>query len=499
MLCPAVTLPPSRSPDFASQSAEDAPEIPRFATPEAEFRRIGIVTDHLRVSYANGSSFASQFLRREFARRAHDVTIIGPRDPDAKPVDLPVQHVALDSRPLHNHPGVHLPFPSGDALRRVAGRRLSVLLCQTCTGMLEVGSWLRQVQRVPYLCVNTVHLPSLYNVLLPGFLFKSTGVQRLFEERLIPHLERRTVESYNQSDGLIVLSEGMGEYWQRRGLRVPVFVIPRSVEPKVFDRRPAADPFDVRAQPGGRLLCVCRHTREKGLERLIQLFARHIAQRDVRASLTLVGDGPDHGAFRKLAERLGVSDRVFFPGEEPLSRVPDYYRHADLFVYTSLSETYGQVISEASWCGLASLALHDGMGVCSQIIDRQTGVLVRADGLAPAEVERHFADEALALLSDPGQRAEMAARAALVARSRVAPERIVQRYYDAFQAARRHLDRASVRESPADSRRRLRRWALLHTALWGLSFIRRRAVLNRNGSAQPNWGEIAVGSELRAL
>ncbi|HTV24467.1 MAG TPA: glycosyltransferase, partial [Polyangiaceae bacterium] len=353
--------------------------IAKAAAHREAFQRIGILTDHLRVSYANGSSFASQFLRREFAKREHDVTIIGPRDPEAAPTDLPMKHVALDSRPLRNHPGVYLPFPSALALRRVGRERLDVLLGQTCTGMLEVGSWLRQVQRVPYLCVNTVHLPSVYNVLLPAILFKSHAVQRLFEDSIIPRVEQQTVAAYNQSDGLIVLSEGMAQYWRQRGLRVPVFVIPRSVEPKVFDRRQGPDPFDARAPRGGRLLCVCRHTREKNIERLIALFARHIAPHDARATLTLVGDGPDHNAFRKLSERLGVEGRVFFPGEEPLSRVPDYYRHADLFVYTSLSETYGQVVSEASWCGLAALALNDGMGVCSQVVDGQTGLLIDID------------------------------------------------------------------------------------------------------------------------
>jgi glycosyltransferase involved in cell wall biosynthesis len=338
----------------------------------------------------------------------------------------------------------------------------------------------------------------LYNVLLPACFFRWRAVRRLFEERLIPYVERQTVEAYNQSDGLIVLSEGMGEYWLRRGLQVPVFVIPRSVEPKVFDRRPGSDPFDVRARPGGRLLCVCRHTREKGIERLMRLFARHVAPHDAGTSLTLVGDGPDHVAFRALAARLGLEGRIFFPGEEPLSRVPDYYRHADLFVYTSLSETYGQVISEAGWCGLATVALNDGMGVCSQIVDRQTGVLVRND-IDPADSDRQFGQEALALLSDPGARAQMAMRAAQITRGRVAPERIVDRYYDAFREARRHLDRTSMLQTRAECRRRLRRWAMLHLLICGMSHVRRRAVLNRNGSAQPDWGELAVSSELRAL
>lgn len=498
MLCPAASISVTRSPVSPGERSEDTSLILRGAANDEAFHRIGILTDHLRVSYANGSSFASQFLRREFVKRQHEVTIIGPRDPHADPDDLPVKHVALDSRPLRNHPGVHLPFPSAGALRRVGRERLDVLLGQTCTGMLEVGSWLRQVQRVPYLCVNTVHLPSVYNVLLPALLFRSRRVQRLFEERIIPHAERRTVEVYNQSDGLIVLSEGMADYWRQRGLNVPVFVIPRSVEPKVFDRRASADPFGAHAPRGGRLLCVCRHTREKGIERLIQLFAHHIAPHDARATLTLVGDGPDHNAFRKLTERLGLSGRVFFPGEEPLSRVPDYYRNADLFVYTSLSETYGQVVSEAAWCGLGAVALNDGMGVCSQIVDGQTGILI--DNHRPAaDVEAHFGAAALSLLGDPNARAQLGARAAMYTRARVAPERIVERYYDAFTEARAHLRASSERLLRAEKRRRLRGWATLHTVLYLLSGIRRRAVLNKNHSAQPNWGELSTGSELRAF
>jgi len=489
---PAGTLAPPRRGVDTRVTEHGAP-----VAPEGEFQRIGIVTDHLRVSYANGSSFASQFLRREFARREHDVTIIGPHDPEAEAGELPGRHVALDSRPLRNHPGVHLPFPSAAALQRVAQQRLDVLLGQTCTGMLEVGSWLRRTRRVPYLCVNTVHLPSLYNAILPGVLFDSSWVKQLFEEHLIPLCERRTVEAYNQSDGLIVLSEGMGEYWRRRGLRVPVHVIPRSVEPKVFDARPGADPFAASAARGGRLLCVCRHTREKGLERLIRLFAQKIAPRQARATLTLVGDGPDHLSFRRLSERLGVAERVFFPGEEPLSRVPDYYRHADLFVYTSLSETYGQVVSEALWCGVPVVALNDGMGVCSQIGDGQSGLLIGLEENRDA-VEARFAGAVLRLLGDPATLRGMGARAALLARNRVAPERIVERYYDAFAHARQHLQEAPPCAPRTELRRRLQRWATLHGLIVVLSYLRRRAVLNRNKSAQPNWGELPA-AELRAV
>src|ERR1041384_7701119 len=42
--------------------------------------RLGILNDYVRIPYANGSSFASQFLYREFKKRGHRVTVIGPDD-----------------------------------------------------------------------------------------------------------------------------------------------------------------------------------------------------------------------------------------------------------------------------------------------------------------------------------------------------------------------------------------------------------------------------------
>ncbi|HEX4352286.1 MAG TPA: hypothetical protein VHZ95_05215, partial [Polyangiales bacterium] len=45
---------------------------PQAQRPELP-KRIGILNDYVRVPYANGSSFASQFLFREFGARGHIV------------------------------------------------------------------------------------------------------------------------------------------------------------------------------------------------------------------------------------------------------------------------------------------------------------------------------------------------------------------------------------------------------------------------------------------
>src|SRR5437773_9829599 len=75
-------------------------------------RRIAILNPYVRIPYANGSSFAAQRLYREFTRRGHEVTVVGPRDPAAGPEDLPRRYLTLPGLPLRNHPGVYLPLPA---------------------------------------------------------------------------------------------------------------------------------------------------------------------------------------------------------------------------------------------------------------------------------------------------------------------------------------------------------------------------------------------------
>src|SRR5262249_11316903 len=148
-----------------------------------------------------------------------------------------------------------------------------------------------------------------------------------------------------------------------------------------------------------------RHTREKSQDRLIRIFARHVAPFDRDATLTLVGDGPDHADYKRIARDEGVANRVFFPGEVAYARMPDFYQHADLLVHTSLSETYGHVLGEALWCGTPTVAFADGMGTSAQIEDGVNGVLVApGNGFGDVRADAAFGRAVLDQLADPRAR-----------------------------------------------------------------------------------------------
>lgn len=461
-------------------------------------RRIAILNDHVRIPYANGSSFASQMLYREFARRGHEVTVVGPADPAVRRSELPRRHILFPSLPVANHPGVFVPMPEPDALAEVERAGFDFVLAQTGTALADLGVWLRRRAGVPFVCVNTVHLPSLYTAALPEALYSNRVLTSALEESVIPWLERRAAAAYNQGDGLVVLSRGLARYWRERGVTVPIWVIPRSVEPKIFDVEPERDPFPGSFSRGHRLLVVCRHTREKALERLLRIFAARIAPASPEATLTLVGDGPDHELFRRMAEDLRVAHRTHFPGETPLANMPAWYRHADLFVYTSLSETYGQVVGEAQWCGLATVAFADDKGVSEQVENGENGYLVRP-GPDETVADERFAAAVIALLEGGERRRAFARRARERCRTLRHPDRGIEAYYDVFDEAREHAVLTARAPNGFAEWQTLTSWRALHLMVYGAGRLRAPARMDLSRLRAPSWDGLCVELAERLL
>jgi glycosyltransferase involved in cell wall biosynthesis/predicted metal-dependent phosphoesterase TrpH len=149
----------------------------------------------------------------------------------------------------------------------------------------------------------------------------------------------------------------------------------RGVDTGRFDpslREPAARHGEVTVLYAGRL------TREKGADLLAESFLRAHA-RDPRLRLVLAGGGPEEGALR---ERLG--DRATFLGWLSGLALARAYASADLFLFASSTDTFGQVILEAQASGLPVVAVAEG-GPRTLIDDGRTGLLRPADPNALAD------------------------------------------------------------------------------------------------------------------
>ena len=149
----------------------------------------------------------------------------------------------------------------------------------------------------------------------------------------------------------------------------------------------------------------------------------------------MVGDGAMHEGLKDQAARSRSSQRIFLPGAVAFGELVDWYRNADLFVYTSVSETFGNVVNEALYCGLPVVAFDDRMGVAYQVRDGQNGRLIDP-GAETAEA--HWGRACLEILGDPMLRATLGAGGAALAAERAQLDTVLERLELLMETALQH-------------------------------------------------------------
>jgi glycosyltransferase involved in cell wall biosynthesis/predicted metal-dependent phosphoesterase TrpH len=120
-----------------------------------------------------------------------------------------------------------------------------------------------------------------------------------------------------------------------------------------------------------------RLTKEKGVWLLADAFLE-ARRRDPRVHLVLAGGGPEE---EELRARLG--DSATFLGWVHGTELAEVYASADVFMFASQTDTFGQVVLEAQASGLPVVAVDAG-GPASLIEHGRTGLLVPADAEALA-------------------------------------------------------------------------------------------------------------------
>jgi glycosyltransferase involved in cell wall biosynthesis/predicted metal-dependent phosphoesterase TrpH len=168
----------------------------------------------------------------------------------------------------------------------------------------------------------------------------------------------------------------------------------RGVDTDRFD----PDKADRDAYPGEiKVLYSGRMTREKGVDLLAESFLR-ARRADPRLHLLLAGGGPEEGELR---ERLG--EHATFLGWLGGEELACAYASADVFLFASSTDTYGQVILEAAASGLPAVAVAEG-GPAALIENRHTGLLCRPD-------PDHLSGALLQLASSPLLRRQLGSAA----------------------------------------------------------------------------------------
>jgi UDP-glucose:(heptosyl)LPS alpha-1,3-glucosyltransferase len=182
---------------------------------------------------------------------------------------------------------------------------------------------------------------------------------------------------------------------------VPVF---NGVDPdSSTDEERRSDRAEIRRQYGVGseellALCIAHNFKLKGVAKLIEALARPAAQ-GFRA-LVVGRDNPV--AYARLAERLGIADRVIFAG--PTTRISAFFHAADVLVHPTYYDPCSRVVLEALSAGLPAITTKFN-GAGERIADGVHGYVIESPEDVAALADR------LGRLADAGLHRACVARA----------------------------------------------------------------------------------------
>ena len=218
-------------------------------------------------------------------------------------------------------------------------------------------------------------------------------------------LLRRAIVAYlrkfhNKAAVTLVPTEGIRRELIASGYE-NVEIIGRGVDTKLF--HPGRRDASLRARWGVRedetvVLYVGRLAAEKNLELVFSAFDA-MREAHPNARLVLVGDGPERAPWQ--AKRPDVT----FCGTRVGEELAAHYASGDVFLFPSLTETWGNVTIEAMASGLA-LVTYDCAAAEEVIRHGENGLK------APPEDEQAFIDQAVTLAPDTARQRRLGTAAA---------------------------------------------------------------------------------------
>lgn len=351
----------------------------------------------------NGVAHTLARLVEGMRERGHRVQVFRPRQPGEKPT-APREEVdeALQSDGLL--PGLPLPGYSGLRMGLPARRRLQALWTEHRPDAVYIATE-GPLGHSALAAARRLGIP-----VASGFHTQFDGYARYYGVGWLTPLVRAVLRRFhNRCDVTLAPTRALVDALEKQGFE-RVQVMARGVDTRRFT--PARRSSRLRRQWGATtatpvVLYVGRLAPEKNLALAVDAFrAMQGARPDAR--LVLVGDGPS----RTELERANPD--VVFTGQQVGQALAQHYASADLFLFPSTSETFGNVVIEAMASGLPVLAF-DAAAAHEHVTTGGSGVRVPLVGEARADAAA-FVEAAEALGRIPEAWAEMGRHARTAAR-----------------------------------------------------------------------------------
>ena len=347
------------------------------------------------LPFVGGVPLSIQRLASGLTRLGHQVHIFAPAYPEASPDDEKDHVIRCPLLFKANLSG----FPIVNLFTSKIAHAFKALDCDIV-----------HIHHPFWLCVKALHLARRRHV--PIVLTYHTRLERYMHYLPIPGAPLKNMLAHwkikavaNHCNAIITPTASTEEYLRNLGVSALIETIPTGIKLQDYDSWSDEQVQQCRLSYTQKndllLISVSRLAEEKNLDFLLAGLAKVKAICPVSFTCLLVGDGPQRAHLEKRVVDLALEKVVVFAGNLPPREVSCVYRAADLFVFSSTSETQGMVLVEAMAGGCPVVAVR-ASGVHDVVKNGFNGIMV-------PESTDSWATAVTGLLSDTARLAELSA------------------------------------------------------------------------------------------
>lgn len=308
---------------------------------------IGIFTDTY-YPQVSGVATSIKTLREQLEKQGHTAYIFTTTDPNVDKSIYERNIFRFSSIPFISFTDRRIAVRGLFHAYQVAKElNLDIIHTQTEFSMGLIGKFVAKNLKIP--CIHTYHTmyEDYLHYVAKGRLLKPYHVKQMSKSFC-----------YHMS-GIVAPSLRVKETLERYGIDEPIEIIPTGVDISKFSKSTnenIREKYKINSEQP-LLLTLSRLAFEKNIDKLLNAMPDILA-RVPATKLMICGDGPARESLVQQVSDMNLTDSVIFTGEINNDEVGSYYKAADVFVSTSVSESQGLTYIEAIASGTKVITTH---------------------------------------------------------------------------------------------------------------------------------------------
>jgi 1,2-diacylglycerol 3-alpha-glucosyltransferase len=344
----------------------------------------------------NGSALATERMAKRLAEKGHSVSVVAP---------------STSFRHFKTNQG------------KITIYRLRSILVQK-TQKLRVSPQLLHYREFHEIMMEVK--PDIIHINNPGFIAQTAittarkfrvpiiGTSHFMAENLTHYLRlpdqmekilntsvwKMYARFYSRLNLIISPTQTAANLLKRLKVNTKIQVISNGLDLKKFNPNNNGDYIKKRFKLPNKLtiLFLGRIDKEKNIDILIKAVA--LLKDKIDFQTVIVGKGKEDRPLKKLADSLGVKEKVIFTGYLPKDDLHNVYKIADIFVMPGTAELQSLVTMEAMACGLPVVGAN-AVALPHLIHSKKNGFLFKPGN------EKDLAEKLFIVLNDPELRKKM--------------------------------------------------------------------------------------------